>query len=126
MPLIFPAPFPNENRPDKLEVFRFGRANWEQAQKFRCGQFAYADTIPAATVRTVTFTDVSAGGTDTGVDNLKAGMWVNVTPPASIPPGLQVDYGYSPAPATLVIQLRNETAAPISVSGTWSYAGFTF
>lgn len=124
MALVFPAPFPNENAPNARELFTFGRSNWRQAQKFRAGQFAYADTIPAATIRQVTFTDVSVGGSDTGVDNLVAGMWVSITPPITIAPALQLDYGYSPAAGTLVMQLRNATGSPIAVSGAWSYVGF--
>lgn len=99
---------------------------WQRAQKWVAGKFAYTDTIPALTVRDVTFTDVSIGGTDTGFDNLIANMWANVTPPASINPLLQVDYAYSPAAGTLTMQLRNDTAAPIAVAGTWSYVGYTF
>jgi len=123
MPLTFPAPFPGENKPDPIELFRFGRATWRQLQKFRAGQFTYADTIPAATVRTVTFTDISVGGPDSGVDNLLPGMWISVTPPATIPAGLQLDYAFVPSAGTLVMQLRNATAGDLSVSGTWSYAG---
>lgn len=124
MPLIFPAPFPGENKPNPIEIFRFARNNWRQAQKFRGGQFSYSDTVPGATVRDITFVDVTVGGADKGFDNLAPGMWVDVSPPASISPALQVDYGYSPAAGTLVLQLRNATGAPIAVAGTWSYVGF--
>ena len=126
MPLIWPYPFPNENARDPVETFRTARRMWERAQKFRAGQFSYSDTIPAATIRTVTFTDVSVGGTDTGIDNTKAGMYVTVTPPAGIDPNIQVDYAYCSAPGTLTVQVRNSTAGPIAVSGTWSYVGYTF
>ena len=124
MPLLFPAPFPNENAPDPRELFRFARSNWRQWQKFRGGQFTYADTIPANTIRAVTFTDTTVGGSDTGFDNLQPGMWATVTPPAGTNPGIQVDYGYSPGAGQLTVQLRNTTAGPIAVSGTCAYAGY--
>lgn len=126
MPLIFPQPFPNENARDPIETWRAARAWWQRAQKFRAGQFPWSGTVPAATVRDVTFTDVSAGGTDPGVDNLIAGMWITITPPSSISPSLQVDYAYAPAAGTLTMQLRNGSAGDIAVAGTWSYLGYTF
>lgn len=124
MPLIFPAPFPGENNPNAIEIFRFARNNWRQLQKFRAGQFTYATTVPAGAIRVVTFTDVTVGGSDTGFDNLLPGMWLSVTPPAGISPGLQVDYGYCPGGGQFTMQLRNGTGADIPISGTWSYAGF--
>lgn len=122
MPLVFPAPFPNENAKDPIEAYRFGRAFWQRAQKFRAGQFAWSSTIPANTVRDVTFADPA----DPGVDNLVAGMLVVITPPLSINPLLQVDYAFAPAAGQLTMQVRNGTAASIAVAGTWSYLGYTF
>ncbi len=126
MPLIWPYPFPNENSRNPVETFRTARRMWERAQKFRAGQVSWSSTIPAGTIRTVTFTDVSVGGADTGTDNTVAGMHVTVTPPASINPLLQVDYAYVSAPGTLTIQVRNDTAGDIAVSGVWSYVGYTY
>ncbi len=121
-----PYPFPNENARNPVETFRMARQMWLRAQKFRAGQFTYSDTIPAGVVRGVTFTDVSVGGLDTGVDNTIAGMAVYVTPPKTIDPRLQLEYAYVSAPGTLTMQIRNDTAVDIAVSGTWSYLGYTF
>lgn len=126
VPFIWPYPFPNENAKDPVEVWRTARRMWERAQKFRGGQFQWSGAIPAATVRTITLTDVSAGGTDVGIDNTIAGMFVTVSPPSGIDPLLQVDYAYVSAPGTLTFQVRNDTAAPLAAAGTWSYIGYTF
>lgn len=130
MPLIFPAPFPKQVQPvDPKEVGSFGLKTWQRLQKFRAGQFVWpasASPIPGATVRTVTFTDVSVAGTDTGVDNLVVGMWVTLAPPTGINPALEVDYGYCTAPGVLVAQVRNPTAGSIALAGIWTYVGYTF
>ena len=122
MPLIFPTPFPNEVTKDPIEVWRAARALWSRAQKFLAGQVTYSATIPATTVRAVTF----VSGTDAGVDsNLVVGMQVAVAPPASISAQLQCD-AYCPATGQLTIRIRNETSGGIAVAGTWSYVGYTF
>ncbi len=126
MPLIWPYPFPNENARDPVETFRTARRMWERAQKFRAGQFSWTQLIAAATVGRVTFTDVTAGGSDTGFDNTVAGMYVTVSPPPSIPSGIQVDYAFVASPGTLTMQVRNTTGGDLTVSGTWSYLGYTF
>lgn len=126
MPLVWPYPFPNENARNPVETFRLARRMWERAQKFRAGQFTWAGTVLAGTVQRVTLTDVSVGGTDTGVDNTVVGMYVSVTPPSSISQSLQLDYAFCSAPGTLTFQLRNGTVGDIAVSGTWSYLGYTF
>jgi len=127
MALTFPYPFPKEVAPvSPREVFDFGRKIWRQLQKVRSGQFSYSTTVTAGTVKVVTFTDVSVGGTDTGVDNTIAGMQVVVTPPSNIPSGLQLDYAFAPAAGKLTMQLRNGTAGDLAVAGTWSYWGFAF
>lgn len=126
MPLIWPYPFPNENSRNPVETFRTARRMWERAQKFRAGQFSWTQLIAAGTLGRVTFTDVTAGGSDVGFDNLVAGMYVTVTPPASIPSGIQVDYAFSPAAGSLTMQVRNTTLGDLTVSGTWSYMGYAF
>lgn len=102
------------------------RLMWLRAQKFRAGRFVLAGSVAAGTTQRFTLTDASAGGTDTGVDNTVAGMFVAITPPASIPAQLKLDYSFVAAPGTLTVQLRNDTGGDLSVSGTWSYFGYTF
>lgn len=126
MPLVFPTPFPSDNAKDPAEAYRFGRAIWQRMQKFRAGQFTLSQLVAAGTVVRATLVDVSVGGTDTGVDNTLAGMYVTVTPPAAIPSGVQVDYAFVAAAGNLTVQLRNGTAGDLTATGTWSYLGYTF
>ena len=126
MPLVWPYPFPNENARDPVETFRLARNMWLRAQKFRAGQFSWTQLITAMTTARVTFTDVSVGGTDTGFDNLAAGMFVEVSPPATLPAGIAIDCALVAATGTLTMQIRNGTAGDITVSGTWSYFGYAY
>lgn len=126
MPLLLPYPFPGENAKNPIELMRFARNAWRRLQKLRAGQFALTATVLAGTVGRAVLTDVSVGGTDTGIDNTVVGMWVSVTPPVSVPTGIQVDYAFCDTPGTLTVQVRNGTAGDLVVSGTWSYVGYTY
>jgi hypothetical protein len=126
MPLVFPTPFPNENAQDPVEAYRFGRAIWLRMQKFRAGQFTLSQLVTAGTTVRATLIDVSVGGSDTGIDNTVAGMYVTVTPPAAIPAGVQVDYAFVAAAGNLTLQLRNGTGGDLTAAGTWSYLGYTY
>jgi len=99
---------------------------WERAQKFRGGQFSWTQLIAAGTSGRVTFTDVSVGGSDLGVDNTIPGMYVTMSPPAAIPAAILVDYAFVSSPGTLTMQVRNTSGVDVTVSGTWSYIGYVF
>ena len=120
MPIILPDPYPSETSADPKELYRFLRSVWKVLQQFRAGSFQYSTTVPANDIRRVTYTDPA----DPKVDNFIVGMAVFVSPPPSISGLLQVDYAFVPAVSQLTLQLRNATAAPIAVSGLWSYLAF--
>lgn len=128
MPLVYPFPFPSETARDPVEMFRYARNVFGRDQKWRAGQFTFpgGTSVAATTITQVTLTDTSVGGTSTGIDNTVPGMWVSVSPPATVDANLQVGYAFAPAAGKLTVQLINNTAAPIAVSGTWAYVGYTF
>lgn len=125
MPLLFPAPFPSETASNRTEQFRFGRNTWLQLQKFRGASFSFPGTTFAPGSTRVTFTDTSVGGSSIGFDNLTVGMWVSVSLPASIDPGLAIEQAFVSAPGTMVVQVRNTTGAPIvQAAASWAYIAF--
>lgn len=128
MPLVYPFPFPSEVSKDPVEMFRYARQVFGRDQKWRAGQFTWpgGTSVGANTILSTTLTDVSAGGSSTGLDNTIVGMWVSVSPPSTVDNNLQVGWATCPGAGQLKIQLINTTAAPIAVSGTWTYVGYTY